>query len=103
LKSQTIPSGYQPRAVKEYIVKKHVWLSALVLGVGVVMATPRDTYIEFTGNPPVTLDPSQAYDFASGQVLENVYEKLLTYKGSDMKTLEPLLATSYAPSNEGRT
>jgi peptide/nickel transport system substrate-binding protein len=66
------------------------------------MATPGDAYIEFTGNPPVTLDPSQAYDVPSGQFLENVYETLLTYRGH-MKTLEPLLATAYQPSDEGRT
>jgi peptide/nickel transport system substrate-binding protein len=89
--------------VKEFIVKKHIWLSAFVLGLGVIMAAPRDAYIEFTGNPPVTLDPSQAYDGPSGQFLENVYETLLTYRGSDMKTLEPLLATAYQPSDEGRT
>ncbi len=49
-----------------------------------------------------TLDPGVTYDTASGQVVENLYETLLDYKGSSLRDLEPKLATSWALSDGGR-
>jgi len=49
-----------------------------------------------------TLDPGVTYDTGSGQVVENLYETLLDYKGSSLRDLEPKLATSWALSDGGR-
>lgn len=49
-----------------------------------------------------TLDPGTTYDTGSGQVVENLYETLLTYKGNSLSELEPLLATEWTEGNEGR-
>ncbi|WP_043802124.1 ABC transporter substrate-binding protein [Deinococcus gobiensis] len=49
-----------------------------------------------------TLDPGTTYDTASGQVVENLYETLLTYKGNSLSELEPLLATEWQEGNSGR-
>ncbi|WP_019585363.1 ABC transporter substrate-binding protein [Deinococcus apachensis] len=50
-----------------------------------------------------TLDPGTSYDTASGQAVENLYETLVTYKGSSLTELQPLLATKWDISNDGKT
>ncbi|WP_019007976.1 ABC transporter substrate-binding protein [Deinococcus aquatilis] len=49
-----------------------------------------------------TLDPGTSYDTGSGQVVENLYETLLTYKGNSLTELTPLLATEWTEGNDGR-
>jgi len=48
-----------------------------------------------------TLDPGTTYDTASGQVVENLYETLVGYKGSSLTELEPLLATEWEANDAG--
>lgn len=49
-----------------------------------------------------TLDPGTTYDTASGQVVENLYETLLGYQGNSIRELQPLLATEWEQSDDGR-
>ena len=78
---------------------KTVLAFGLMVGVGVVLAaTPKNTFVEILQDVPATLDPSQAYDTGSSQPIENVYEQLLGYKGADIKTLVPLVASEYKAS-----
>ena len=49
-----------------------------------------------------TLDPGVTYDTASGQVVENLYETLLDYKGSSLSELAPKLATGWELSRGGK-
>lgn len=51
-----------------------------------------DTIIIETIGQPETLDPAIAYDSASGEVLEAVYETLLTYDGDRPDRFVPVLA-----------
>ena len=84
--------------MKKYLVP------LLVIGLGMALAaTPRNALVEIIPDVPATLDPSQAYDTGSGQLVENVYDQLLGYKGADIKTLVPLLATEYKASNAAKT
>lgn len=48
-----------------------------------------------------TLDPGTTYDTGSGQVVENLYETLLTYKGNSTSELQPLLATEWQEARGG--
>ncbi|CAM3303700.1 ABC transporter substrate-binding protein [Deinococcus saxicola] len=48
-----------------------------------------------------TLDPGTTYDTASGQVVENLYETLVTYKGNSLSELGPLLATEWQEESGG--
>ncbi|KEF34649.1 peptide ABC transporter substrate-binding protein [Deinococcus sp. RL] len=48
-----------------------------------------------------TLDPGTTYDTGSGQVVENLYETLVTYQGNSLTELEPLLATEWNIANGG--
>lgn len=42
---------------------------------------------------PESLDPAYDYETAGGQVIQNVYETLVYYKGSSLTELEPILVT----------
>ncbi len=73
-------------------------LAALGLSLGLAQ-----TYVEQSFANIDTLDPVQAYDSASGQIIENVYESLYGYVGESVTEYEPLLATSYEVSDDGLT
>lgn len=83
-------------------MKKLVVLLAAV-GLCFAFAGDPNTYLEQSFGDVDTLDPVQAYDSASGQVIENVYEGLYGYKGDSVKDYEPQLATSYEMSEDGLT
>lgn len=48
-----------------------------------------------------TLDPGTTYDTGSGQVVENLYETLVTYQGNSLTELAPLLATEWNVADGG--
>ncbi|MFC4426753.1 ABC transporter substrate-binding protein [Deinococcus navajonensis] len=50
-----------------------------------------------------TLDPGTTYDTGSGEVVENLYETLLTYEGNSLTELTPLLATEWKEEDGGKT
>ena len=61
-------------------MKKYV-VPLLMVGLGVALAgTPKNAFVEILQDVPATLDPSQAYDTGSSQLVENVYEQLLGYR-----------------------
>lgn len=50
----------------------------------------------------LTLDPGTTYDTSSGQIVENMYETLVGYKGSDITKVEPVLATEWQEGQGGK-
>ena len=48
-----------------------------------------------------TLDPALAYDTASGEILQNVYETLVFYDGEATDKFVPVLAESWDTSADG--
>ena len=62
-----------------------------------------DTIIVATIGEPETLDPAWAYDTASGEVIFNVYETLIFFKGNRTDEFIPLLATEWSVSPDGLT
>lgn len=59
------------------------------------------TVVSF-GEPDI-LDPAYDYETAGGEVLQNVYETLVTYDGNYESKLVPLLAESWEVSEDGKT
>ncbi|MGB9778349.1 MAG: ABC transporter substrate-binding protein [Candidatus Bathyarchaeales archaeon] len=47
------------------------------------------------GGNPETVDPAWAYDTASGELIFNVYDTLITFDGEHMETYLPSIATSW--------
>jgi peptide/nickel transport system substrate-binding protein len=61
------------------------------------------TFVYVTFGEPDLLDPALDYETAGGEVLQNVYETLVTYKGNSLSEFEPLLAESWELSDDGLT
>lgn len=74
-------------------------VAAFSLSLG--FAAGADTFVYQSFGDVDTLDPVQAYDSASGQVIENVYETLYGYAGESVTEYVPRLATSYEVSADG--
>jgi peptide/nickel transport system substrate-binding protein len=62
-----------------------------------------DTFIYATIGPPDSLDPAYAYDTASGEIIQAVYETLLFWKGESTTEFDPILATEWTVSEDGKT
>ena len=62
-----------------------------------------DTIVYYTFGDAKTLDPADAYDSASAEGIFSIYEGLITYKGDDLDTFYPCLATSWDVSEDSIT
>ncbi len=62
----------------------------------------QDLFVVQTTADVNTLDPAQAYDIASGRIIENVYETLYGYQGESVTEYEPRLATAFEVSSSLR-
>ena len=69
---------------------------------GFKSADPTTMVIATIGEPDL-LDPALDYETAGGEILQNVYETLVTYKGNSLSEFEPLLAESWELSDDGLT
>jgi peptide/nickel transport system substrate-binding protein len=82
-------------------------LLALLIALGLTGAAlaqaPADTYVIQTFGEVVSLDPARAYDTASSEILENVYDTLYTYDGEAIDEFVPALATDFQVSEDGTT
>jgi peptide/nickel transport system substrate-binding protein len=58
------------------------------------------TYVRYDIGEPKTLDPAEAYDSASTDMVNNIYDRLVTYKGNDTKTIYPSLATDWSVADD---
>lgn len=83
-------------------MKQLLLLLTPLLGVGLAQSGA-DTYVEQVFGDVDTLDPVQAYDTASGGIIENVYEPLYGYAGDSVTEYEPRLATDYTVSEDNLT
>ena len=61
------------------------------------------TYVRYDIGEPKTLDPAEAYDSASTDMVNNIYDRLVTYKGNDTKTIHPSLATNWSVAEDQLT
>lgn len=60
-----------------------------------------DTYICLNIGEPDTLDPHYAYDTASGEVINFVYDNLIAYNGESVSEFVPRLAIKVPTSDNG--
>jgi len=82
-------------------VKKVVVAFLSVFLAVVLLAFDPTVYVAATIGEPDTLDPHLAYDTASGEVIYNVYENLIQYKGRSVSEFEPRLATEVPTVKNG--
>lgn len=64
---------------------------------------PNQLVYDSLGGGPQFVDPAIDYETAGGQVIQNVNEQLLFFKGANASELVPWLAESYTTSADGTT
>ena len=64
---------------------------------------PPDTLVVAQSAEAIVLDPAMAYDTASGGILEQVYDTLVTYNRERSDLLIPQLASAWTVSPDGKT
>ena len=85
-------------------MNKKLWLLGAALVVGTTYAAvPNNTLLAMVVGDISTLDPAQAYDTASSEPIENMYESLLGYKGKSITETTPLLATAFRAAADGKS
>ena len=59
-------------------------------------ATPKDVLVVAQNiDDIVAIDPAQAYEFTSGELVTNTYDRLVQYDAEDPTVLAPGLATKW--------
>lgn len=85
-------------------MSKKLWLLGAALALGTTFAAvPNNTLLIISSSDIPTMDPGQGYDTASSEPIENVYESLIGYKGNSITSIQPLLATSWKASADGKS
>ena len=79
--------------------------AVVALGVAAAQAaTPADTFVMAKQiDDIITLDPAEVFEFTGGEVIANVYDRIMTFEAEDTETLVPGVAESYTVSDDGRT
>ena len=81
--------------------------SALLLPLGapaVLAATPEGVLVVAQNiDDIVAIDPAQAYEFTSGEIVANIYDRLVEYNPTDIEKIAPGLAESWTVSDDGKT
>ncbi|MGD0806411.1 MAG: ABC transporter substrate-binding protein, partial [Anaerolineales bacterium] len=63
----------------------------------------KTTFTYATIGDALTMDPAWAYDTASGEIIQNVYETLIFYDGEQPAKFVPMLADKWDVSTDGKT
>ena len=62
-----------------------------------------DMIVYYRAEDQKTLDPADAYDSESTDVISQIYDTLVTFQGNDSQTFSPCLATDWTVSNDSLT
>jgi peptide/nickel transport system substrate-binding protein len=83
-------------------MKKYLLLIGAVL-LSFSVAQDRTTTLVFGGDfsDLITLDPGQAYEFSGTLILDNIYERLVRFEGTNLSEVKPGLAESWTVAAEG--
>jgi peptide/nickel transport system substrate-binding protein len=78
---------------------------ALPLSPAVTLAeTPADTLVVAQNiDDIVAIDPAQAYEFSSGELVTQIYDRLVQYDAEDTTVLAPGLATEWSVDDANKT
>src|SRR5271155_2925877 len=85
---------------------KRLWASAaLVLIAAAAQAeTPKDTVVMAKQiDDMISLDPAEAFEFSGGEVVGNMYDRLLYYDLKNVANIYGTLAESWSVDADGKT
>lgn len=69
-----------------------------------VAQTPKDTVVMAKQiDDIISLDPAEVFEFSGGEVIGNIYDRLITFDLKDVSRLYGVIATSWTISDDGKT
>lgn len=91
-----------------FITRAGRWLAAalvaVILGASAQAAPPKNTFVMAKDIADIiTLDPAEVFEFSGGEVIANLYDRLMMYEPEDLSTLVGGVAESWAVSEDGKT
>ncbi|MDH3912959.1 MAG: ABC transporter substrate-binding protein, partial [Rhodospirillales bacterium] len=79
----------------------------LVLALGGTVATaktPNDTLVMAKDmSDIITLDPAEVFEFTGGELIANIYDRVMMFEPEDLTKLVGGVAESYTVSDDGKT
>ncbi|MXX23608.1 MAG: hypothetical protein F4Z93_11180 [Rhodospirillales bacterium] len=78
---------------------------ALALDDGSALADPPDNIFVMAKDigDVITLDPAEVFEFTAGEIVANVYDRLMMFEPEDPRELTGGVAESYAIQDDGET
>jgi peptide/nickel transport system substrate-binding protein len=77
---------------------------ALAAACPAAAGTPADTLVVAKNiDDIITLDPAEVFEFSGGEVIANVYDRVMQYEPEDLTKLVGGVAESYQVSDDGKT
>jgi len=85
-------------------LKPYAALLGAIISFGAAAATPKDTLVVAKNiEDIVALDPAQAFEFSSGEMVSNMYEPLVQYDPRDPTKVVPGVAASWKIAADGKS
>jgi len=79
--------------------------AALLLGAGSAQAaTPKNTFVMAKDIADIiTMDPAEVFELTTGEIIANIYDRVMMFEPEDLQTLVGGVAESWEVSNQGKT
>jgi len=68
-----------------------------------LLAVTPDTRDDYLYDDIITLDPAEVFELSGGEVIAQVYDRIMNYEAEDTEKLVPGVAESYTISDDGKT
>jgi peptide/nickel transport system substrate-binding protein len=78
--------------------------AAVVIGAPAQAAPPKDTFVMAKDiSDLITLDPAEVFEFSGGEIIANIYDRLMMFEPENLQTLVGGVAESWDISDGGKT
>ena len=82
-----------------------IFFTLTLIGTSAVQAaTPKNTFVMAKDiSDIITLDPAEVFELTTGEIIANIYDRLMTFEPDDLKTLVGGVAESWVISEDGKS
>ena len=78
--------------------------AAIFAGGAVQAATPKNTFVMAKDIADIiTMDPAEVFELTTGEIIANIYDRIMMFEPEDLHNLVGGVAESYQVSNDGKT
>ncbi len=79
-------------------------MTALMFGLSAQAAPPKDTFVMAKDiSDIITLDPAEVFEFTGGEIIANIYDRLMMFEPENLKTLVGGVAESWVIGDGGKS